>query len=85
MQVAYLIVMAVLALPIPATFAAQVPPNTVEEIRQMALAADRKAVKPVPEKTPEQVAARKKAIKNHCEGFFARVAERGVQMPDSCQ
>lgn len=85
MRVAPLVVMAVLMLPVPALSAEKVPPQVIEEVRQLALAAEKKAAKPKAEPTPEAIAAEKKANKSHCEGLFARVAEREVNVPGGCE
>lgn len=84
MRVASLVAIAALMLSVPAS-AQEVTPDVLEEVRQMVLAAEKKAAKPTPEKTPEQLAAEKKATKSHCEAVFARATERNVKVPGSCE
>lgn len=56
----------------------------LQEIREKADAAFKASEKPKPPKTPEQIAAEKKSIKSHCDGVFARAAERGSTLPGNC-
>jgi hypothetical protein len=53
-----------------------VSPAVLREVREMALAADKAAATPEPEKSEEAIAAEKKAIERHRDGFFARIEER---------
>jgi hypothetical protein len=84
-SVMWVVPLVVLTLAIPALSAEKVPPTVIEELRQLGIAAAKAAQPPVPKKTPEQIAAEKKAIKSHCEAFFARVAERDVSIPGHCE
>lgn len=54
-----------------------VSPAVLREVREMALAADKAAATPEPEKSEETIVAEKKAIERHRDGFFARIEERG--------
>lgn len=62
-----------------------VSPAVLEEVTKMADAAFKAATPPKPTKTPEQVAADKKAIESHCDALYARVKERVPELPGSCE
>lgn len=64
---------------------APVPPEKVKELVQMSIAgggASKSAPKTEP--APEAVAAAKKITQSACEELYARVRERGVKVPGSC-
>lgn len=58
-----------------ATPSGSVSPEVLQEIREMAIEAEKAAAIPTPEKSDEQVAAEKKAIEAHREGLFARAEQ----------
>lgn len=81
-----LTVLAVLVLSLPASAAQPVTADKVEELRQLAIAAEKRAAPaPAPEMTAEQEAARERSIRSHCEAFFARATERGAGASGECQ
>jgi hypothetical protein len=50
--------------------------EVVQELRQMALEAEKKAAKPPETQTEEEIAAEREAIERHRAGLFGRVDER---------
>ena len=58
-----------------ATPSGSVSPEVLQEIREMAIEAEKAAAIPTPEKSDEQAAAEKKAIETHRDGLFARAEQ----------